>query len=98
MVKKYLVKLVTILSIFGILFLSIIPIFTNIQAALITPLSDTMSNQTVSASATNNFSFDSISGIPASGTVTITFPSGFTNVSVTNATSSMSGATFGVSG
>ena len=98
MVKKYSVKFVVILSIFGMLFLSILPIFTNIYAALITPLSDTMSNQTISASSTNNFSFDSISGIPASGTITLTFPSGFTNVSITSATSSMSGATFAVSG
>ncbi len=98
MVKKYSVKFVVILSIFGMLFLSIPPIFTNIDAALITPLSDTMSNQTISASSTNNFSFDSISGIPASGTITLTFPSGFTNVSITSAISSMSGATFAVSG
>ncbi len=98
MVKKYSAKFIAILGIVGLLFLSIIPIFTNIQAALITPLTDTMSNQTVSASATNNFSFNAISGVPASGTMTITFPSGFTNVSITNATSSMSGVTFAVSG
>ena len=86
------------IGIFGLLFLSIYPTFTSIHAALITPLSDTMSNQTVSASSVNNFSFDSVSGIPASGTVTITFPSGFTSVAVTSATSSMSGATFSVTG
>ena len=68
------------------------------QAATITPISDTMSNQTISASATNNFSFDAVSGIPASGTVTITFPSGFSAISTSSATSSMSGATFSVSG
>jgi hypothetical protein len=68
------------------------------QAATITPISDTMSNQTISASATNNFSFDAVSGIPASGTVTITFPSGFSAISTSSATSSMSGATFAVSG
>ncbi len=98
MVKKYSIKFVTVLSIFGLFFLSIYPIFTSVQAALITPLSDTMSNQTVSGSSANNFSFDAVSGIPASGTVTITFPSGFTSVSVTSATSSMSGATFSVTG
>ncbi|MHB8443581.1 MAG: DUF2341 domain-containing protein, partial [Patescibacteria group bacterium] len=85
MVKKYSAKFIATLGIVGLLFLSIIPIFTNIQAALITPLTDTMSNQTVSASSTNSFSFDSISGIPASGTVTVTFPSGFSNVSINNA-------------
>ena len=91
-------QFIATLSIFGLLFLYVYPIFSNIQAALITPLSDTMSNQTISASSTNNFLFDAVSGIPASGTVTITFPSGFTNVSITSATSSMSGATFAVSG
>ncbi|MCL4392956.1 DUF2341 domain-containing protein [Patescibacteria group bacterium] len=98
MIQKILKKFITILSIFGLLFLSILPAFTNVWAARITPLSDTMSNQTVSASATNNFSFDAVSGIPASGTITLTFPSGFTNVSISSATSSMSGATFAVSG
>ena len=71
----------------------------SVNAATITPISDTMSNQTISASSvSNNFSFDAVSGIPASGTVTITFPSGFSSVSVTSAVSSMSGATFSVSG
>ncbi len=91
-IKKSVLVLVLILLVLstGILY--------SVNAATLTPISDTMSNQTVSVSSANNFSFDAVSGIPASGTVTITFPSGFTSVAVTSATSSMSGATFSVTG
>jgi hypothetical protein len=96
-IKKSMVVLALALVILILLVLST-GIIYSVHAATITPISDTMTLQTVSVSATNNFSFDAVSGIPASGTVTITFPSGFTSVSTSSATSSMSGATFGVSG
>ena len=92
-------KTLSVAMILSLLFMYVNPFISEVNAATLTPISDTMSNQTVSAtSVINNFSFDAVSGIPASGTVTITFPSGFSAVSVSSATSSMSGATFGVSG
>ncbi len=96
-IKKNVLVLALLLVIFLLSILSTGALY-SIHAATLTPISDTMTLQTTSVSATNNFSFDAVSGIPASGTVTITFPSGFTSVTVGSATSSMSGATFAVSG
>jgi len=47
------------------------------KAATVVVLSDTMSNQTISALSSHNMVFQVPSGVAAAGTIVITFPSGF---------------------
>ena len=89
-------KILYILS-FLILFIAI-PLIFKVYAARLTPIQDIMSNNTVSNMSNNNFVFSANGGLPTDASVTITFPSGFTNINTTSATSNLSGSSFAVSG
>jgi hypothetical protein len=85
-------------AIFLVIFFIAIPILFKVYAARLTPIEDIMSNSLVSQTSNNNIIFTASSGIPADGSVTITFPPSFSSVSTTSATSNLSGSTFSVSG
>ncbi len=76
----------------------IIPFVFKVYAARLTPIQDIMSNNTVSATANNNFIFAANGGLPANATVTIIFPSGFSSINISSAISNLTGSTFSLSG
>ncbi len=75
-----------------------IPICIQTHAANLSPITDEMSNETLNGLSSHNITFDATSGISSGGSVTINFPTGFTSLSVSGATSSFSSSTFSLSG
>ena len=75
-----------------------VPIFIQTHAANLSPITDEMSNETLNGISSHNITFDAISGIASGGSITITFPSEFTSISTTSATSSFSSSSFSTSG
>ncbi len=88
-----------LLFIFSFIFIFlIIPFIFKVYAARLTPIQDIMSNNTVSAVSNNNLIFTANGGLPSDASVTIIFPSGFSNINVSTATSNLTGSTFSLSG
>jgi hypothetical protein len=93
--KKTVKNLFSLVIVFAVLF-STTPI--SVFAASIQNAEDTMSTQKVSADASHVIEFNIPNALASSGTITLTFPGGFSFTGVTTGDITASGATVGIAG
>lgn len=75
MLYKHKIKFIPVLTMVALI---AVTLSVNVsKAASVVVLSDTMSNQTISALSSHNMVFQVPSGVPALGTIVVTFPTGF---------------------